>query len=311
MSKLSQHAVKEAIASIYLSNSTSRSSNDENDDTNSSAMLLDLEALNCPICYDALTSNIFQCDNGHLACSACCSKLKNKCPSCTLPVGHSRCRAMERVIQSVMVPCPKGCTKSFSYGKELAHEKECHISFPVLQKTAINTVTDTVAHHEKDCASSSCSCPAKECCYSDSYKNLYNHFKTHESERGCGYRIIAGGFPEVVHLESSAYTSVVMNESRDGLLFVVQCFSEPHGVYVTMNCIAPCVPEVCEFSCHMSTVMEEHNNMTFDLPKVKRVRKLSLETPEEDFMLVPRYFLRGRQALELRICVRKFNRGKI
>ncbi|CAA7055659.1 unnamed protein product [Microthlaspi erraticum] len=275
--------------------------NDENDDTNSSAMLLDLEALNCPICYDALTSSIFQCDNGHLACSTCCSKLKNKCPSCTLPVGHSRCRAMERVIQSVIVPCPKGCTKSFSYGKELAHEKECHIYSSVLQRTSDSAVTINVSR-EKERAISLCSCPAEKCDYSGSYYNLYDHFKTHTSERGCGYRLTAGGFPEVVELTED--TSVVMNESRDGLLFVVQCFSEPHGVYVTMNCIAPCVPEVCEFSCRISTVMEEYN-MPFDLPKVKRVRKLSLETPRDDFMLVPRYCLRGRQAFKLRICVRK------
>ncbi|KAG2307959.1 hypothetical protein Bca4012_083087 [Brassica carinata] len=42
-----------------------------------SLMLLDADLLDCPICYLPLTIPIFQCDNGHLACSSCCPKLRN------------------------------------------------------------------------------------------------------------------------------------------------------------------------------------------------------------------------------------------
>ncbi|CAA7055662.1 unnamed protein product [Microthlaspi erraticum] len=85
-----------------------------------------------------------------------------------------------------------------------------------------------------------------------------------------------------------------------------KCFREPHGISVIVSCVAPSALEVGEFSCHISAV-EENYNMTFELPKVKRVRELSLETPEDDFMLVPSYFLRGRQALKVRVCIRKLN----
>ncbi|CAA7055657.1 unnamed protein product [Microthlaspi erraticum] len=177
--------------------SPSRSSNGENDAANSSEMLLDLEALSCPICCDALTSTIFQCENGHLACRTCCNKLRNKFPYCDLPVGRIRCRAMERVIKAVIVPCPNaklGCTKSFSYGKEIIHGKECVFYL--------------------------CSCPAKNCSYSGSYKKLYNHFQTHENERGCSYRFIAGESREV-YFELTEYNSVFMSEYEAGLLSIV------------------------------------------------------------------------------------------
>ncbi|KAL1207001.1 E3 ubiquitin-protein ligase SINA-like 8 [Cardamine amara subsp. amara] len=81
-----------------------------------------------------------------------------------------------------------------------------------------------------------------------------------------------------------------MKEYIDGLLFVVQCFIESYGVYVTVRCIAPSALEVGEFSCHISTCVEKYN-MTFESPKVKRIRKLSFQTPKEDFMLVPSYLL--------------------
>ncbi|KAL1207002.1 E3 ubiquitin-protein ligase SINA-like 2 [Cardamine amara subsp. amara] len=106
-------------------------SNGENKDNNCSATFLDLEDLDCPICTDVLTSPILQCDNGHLACSPCCNKLRNKCPARALTIGHFRCRAMERVIKGVIVECPNakfGCTQKFSYGKQITHEKECSYS---------------------------------------------------------------------------------------------------------------------------------------------------------------------------------------
>lgn len=226
----------------------------------------------------------FQCDNGHISCSTCCNKLRNKCPSCALPIGHIRCRAMERVIKAVIVPCPNvkfGCTQKFSYGEELTHEKECTFSL--------------------------CSCPARYCNYTGFYKDLYSHFKTHEgvTEYSCPFTF-GDKYTAEVYLALGKYTSFVMKEYNDGLLFVVQYFIEPHGVFVTVSCIAPSALEVGEFSCHISTVVEKYK-MTFDLPKVKRIRKLIFQTPEEDFMLVPTYFLHGRKALKLRLCISKLN----
>ncbi|CAE5963144.1 unnamed protein product [Arabidopsis arenosa] len=96
-----------------------------------SGTLLDLHLLDCPVCSNALTSSIFQCDNGHIACSSCCIEMRYKCPLCTFPIGTYRCRIMEKVVKAVIVPCPNakyGCTKTFFYGKELIHEKECRFA---------------------------------------------------------------------------------------------------------------------------------------------------------------------------------------
>ncbi|XP_010451914.1 PREDICTED: E3 ubiquitin-protein ligase SINA-like 8 [Camelina sativa] len=170
---------------------------------------------------------------------------------------------MERVIKAVIVPCPNvqfGCKQKFSYGEDLTHAKECTFSL--------------------------CSCPARSCKYTGSYKDLYSHFKIHKGERGYSYRFTFGDKFAEVYFELTEYTSVVMKECKDGLLFVVHCFTEPHGVYVTVSCIAPSALEVGEFSCHISTVVEKYN-MTFDLPKVKKIQKLNFLTPEEDLCWFP------------------------
>ncbi|CAE5963142.1 unnamed protein product [Arabidopsis arenosa] len=115
--------------------------------------LFQLDLLDCPVCSNALTIRIFQCDNGHVACSSCCRKLRHKCPSCSLPIGNYRSRIMEKVVKAVIVPCPNakhGCTETFSYGKELVHEKKCSFAL--------------------------CYCPAPKCNYSGVYKDLYSHY---------------------------------------------------------------------------------------------------------------------------------------
>ncbi|KAH0932517.1 hypothetical protein HID58_009634 [Brassica napus] len=242
-----------------------------------SGMLLDLDLLDCPVCCHALTNPIFQCDNGHIACSACCIDLRNKCPSCTLPIGIHRCRIMERVVEAIMVPCPnakRGCTDKFSYGKELAHEKECSFAL--------------------------CYCPASDCNYAGLCKDLYRHY--HANHRGycetftCGFNADAW-----MHISDKI---LVLQEGRGGALVAVQCFEEEQGVYVTVNCIAPCAPGVSEFSYQLS-YSHGDKSMSFGLDEMDRIQKVSFQTPEKDFMFVPHYFLNGRESLKMKICIRR------
>lgn len=137
---------------------------------------------------------------------------------------------MERVLESVVVPCSNakfGCRKKVSYGNESTHEKKCAFSL--------------------------CTCPSENCNYTGSYKDLYSHFDIHKAERRYNYRLIFGGFAGIF-FEFTKYNSVVMKECKDGLLFVVQCFRETHGISVTVSCVAPSALEVGEFSCHISAV---------------------------------------------------------
>ncbi|XP_010470535.1 PREDICTED: E3 ubiquitin-protein ligase SINA-like 2 isoform X2 [Camelina sativa] len=187
--------------------------------------LFELDLLDCPVCCDALTDHIFQCDNGHIACSSCCTKLRHTCPSCTFPIGINRCRIMEKIVKAIIVPCPNakhGCTETFSYGKELAHEKKC--SFVL------------------------CYCPALNCNYSGLYKNLYSHYAANHKDTDKRFRY---GYSHHVYLDIETKISV-LQEYADGPLVVVQCFKEPQGMYFTVNCIAPPSPGVGKFSYDIS-----------------------------------------------------------
>ncbi|KAJ4706973.1 E3 ubiquitin-protein ligase [Melia azedarach] len=90
--------------------------------------LTDAEIFDCPICNETLTAPVFQCQNGHIACELCFAKIKNSCPSCRLPLGHNRNRAIEKVLQSAQVICKNskyGCKETTSVRKKQYHEKEC------------------------------------------------------------------------------------------------------------------------------------------------------------------------------------------
>ncbi|ESQ28691.1 hypothetical protein EUTSA_v10018712mg [Eutrema salsugineum] len=227
-----------------------------------SGTLFNLNLLDCPICCHALTSDIFQCDNGHIACSSCCTKLRNKCPFCTFPIGNYRCRAMERIVEAIMVPCPNakhGCTEKLSYGKELVHVKECSFSL--------------------------CYCPAPNCNYSGVYKDIYSHYDA--NHRNIWHQFICGCSRSACVRISGG--SLVLQERRGGPLVVVQSFKEPQGVYVTVNCIAPSAPGVGKFSYDL-TYSIGVNSMTFGSREMNRVQKVSFQTPEKDFMLIPHYF---------------------
>ncbi|CAN7129897.1 unnamed protein product [Brassica rapa subsp. narinosa] len=220
-----------------------------------------------------------QCDNGHIACSSCCTNLRSKCPSCTLPIGVYRNRMMERVVEAVIVPCPNakhGCTEMFSYGKELVHEKECSFAL--------------------------CYCPRRGCNYAGLCKDLYRHYYNCSSAREyfrCGYNVQAW-----MHIRDKI---LVLQEGREGPLVAIQCFEEEQGVYVTVNCIAPCVPGVSEFSFQLSysSYGGADKTMSFGLGEMNRIQKVCFQTPDKDFMFVPHYFLAGRTSLKMNICVRR------
>ncbi|XP_010435714.1 PREDICTED: E3 ubiquitin-protein ligase SINA-like 10 [Camelina sativa] len=119
-----------------------------------SVTLLDQDVLECPICCEPLKIPIYQCTNGHIACTSCWTKVKSICPSCQQSVRKQfRCRAMEKVIEAAIVPCPNA-----NYGC-----KEINISYTHLSS------------HEKLCLFAKYSCPVRNCNYTGSSKDLYNH----------------------------------------------------------------------------------------------------------------------------------------
>ncbi|EOA18200.1 hypothetical protein CARUB_v10006683mg [Capsella rubella] len=247
-----------------------------NEKTSSTMMYLDV--LHCHVCFKPLTVPIFQCGEGHLACSSCCPKLSNKCHACALPFGKNRCIAMERVLESMCVPCPNakyGCTAKLSYWKKQSHVKECN--FP------------------------RCSCPALGCDYTGPYKDLYQHFldTTTSGVFTCGKYFD-------VRINIKDKVCVIKRECKERLLFAVQCFKETDDVCVNVSIIAPATLEVGEFSYHIALpYIVDGKPMTSHEFTVTRILEC-FERPQAGNIWICHSLLRGER-LEMKLCIEKLN----
>lgn len=71
----------------------------------------------------------FQCHNGHTLCSSCKAKVHNRCPTCRQELGDIRCLALEKIAESLELPCKYnylGCPEIFPYYSKLKHESICN-----------------------------------------------------------------------------------------------------------------------------------------------------------------------------------------
>ncbi|PKI40479.1 hypothetical protein CRG98_039115 [Punica granatum] len=72
---------------------------------------------------------IYQCHNGHTLCSTCKTRVHNRCPTCRQELGDIRCLALEKVAESLELPCKYcslGCPEIFPYYSKLKHETLCN-----------------------------------------------------------------------------------------------------------------------------------------------------------------------------------------
>lgn len=70
-----------------------------------------------------------QCHNGHTLCSTCKTRVHNRCPTCRQELGDIRCLALEKVAESLELPCKytsHGCPEIFPYYSKLKHEAQCN-----------------------------------------------------------------------------------------------------------------------------------------------------------------------------------------
>ncbi|KAL3815136.1 hypothetical protein ACJIZ3_016404 [Penstemon smallii] len=87
------------------------------------------ELLECPVCTNSMYPPIHQCHNGHTLCSTCKARVHNRCPTCRQELGDIRCLALEKVAESLELPCKYcslGCTEIFPYYSKLKHEALCN-----------------------------------------------------------------------------------------------------------------------------------------------------------------------------------------
>ncbi|KAK1383092.1 RING-type E3 ubiquitin transferase [Heracleum sosnowskyi] len=233
-------------------------------------ILKDPDVLDCPICFLPLTIPVFQCNNGHIACSGCCCKIKNVCPSCSLSIRYNRCRAIENVIESIKIPCTNtkyGCKETTSYNKKHEHEIMCI--------------------HEP------CSCPHRGCDFVASSKLLYLHYYRAHGHSGIPFNYnIHFTVPVKNDMEY-----VVLRERANKTLFVLNYAVESIGNVASIACISPSSVKK-GFSYEL---VARKGNSNIKLKSFTEcMPKWSEYIPHGEFLLVPTDFL-DRHSLHVRI----------
>ncbi|KAG8384148.1 hypothetical protein BUALT_Bualt04G0088100 [Buddleja alternifolia] len=177
-----------------------------------SMTLTDPDVLDCPVCFDPLSSPVYQCENGHISCASCCTVMKNKCPNCCMPIGYNRCRAIEKVLEAVRIACrnkPYGCMETLNYSEKLAHEKTCN--------------------------NAPCSCPHPGCDYVGMSKCLYAHFAM--LHRNSSKQFIFGSYVSISL--DNAQKHMFLQEKNESILFIINRSTESRGSFVNVICVAP------------------------------------------------------------------------
>ncbi|CAI9758427.1 unnamed protein product [Fraxinus pennsylvanica] len=177
-----------------------------------SVILSDPKVLKCPVCRDPLSLPVFQCMNGHIECAFCCDMGDNVCRKCSLPIGQNRCRAMEKVLESLKISCRNqkyGCKETVCYSKKLDHDNKC-----VYQP---------------------CFCPLIECGYVGSSKCLYRHFKLYHSNSSKQFL-----FDSVIHIALEMNEKeIFLQERTEGIIFILKRFFVDDGSLIKICCIQP------------------------------------------------------------------------
>ncbi|KAJ4842219.1 hypothetical protein Tsubulata_007599 [Turnera subulata] len=237
--------------------------------------LIDTDVLDCPICCEPFTAPVFQCENGHTACCSCCRKLAGKCPSCSLPIGYNRCRAIEKVIRVATIPCHNsmyGCKERVRYSKKYDHEKTC-IYAP-------------------------CVCPIPGCNFISSFQRLYQH-----SNREHSGSVTQFHFKVPFNIRFTAQDNFhVLQEVDEGVLFIMNNKLEPNGNAITVSCIKPSSFKG-EYSYDVAaklgaSILNFQSVITNTLAR-------SDSPPSAGFLLVPKEFFDSDGGTTLELCISK------
>ncbi|KAG9132974.1 hypothetical protein Leryth_015361 [Lithospermum erythrorhizon] len=113
--------------------------------------------LQCPVCSTSMRPPIHQCVNGHTICTNCNAGVQKRCPRCQSELGDIRCLVLEKMAESMQLPCKYqsiGCPDIFSYYNKPKHEQHCHFRpyscpFPG-SKCSVSGDIATLVDHLKD-----------------------------------------------------------------------------------------------------------------------------------------------------------------
>ncbi|KAK4802576.1 hypothetical protein SAY86_000779 [Trapa natans] len=235
--------------------------------------MTDTDSLDCAICYEPLSSPVFQCENGHVACSSCCTNMKNKCASCGWPIGYNRCRALEKILESVLLTCKfsnYGCKESISYNNRRDHEKSClHIP---------------------------CHCPLSYCSYIGSFKHVAHHFN---SDHPCRRATFKFNVTKSILIRFDAEFHVLLEEKGESL-FLLHNRVDQLGNKMTVSFIGP--PSKGD---HFYRIVAKHERSYLKLKTLaKSIQKVSQDLQVSPYLLIPKGFYSRSTLMELEILIR-------
>uniref|UniRef100_A0ACD5TS57 Uncharacterized protein n=1 Tax=Avena sativa TaxID=4498 RepID=A0ACD5TS57_AVESA len=190
----------------------------------SMTVTMEVDTLDCPICFHPLSSPIFQCSVGHFLCSSCRSKLLDqKCHLCSTKTSFKRCFGMEQVVQSVNVSCHNamyGCTRKMPYYLKEGHEKEC--------------------------PASGCFCPVGSCTFYfyGSTETLLEHITT---EHQIPSTTLLDSDTVSLHLQPGLHA---LRRNKTSYLFLLSLSLLPVGHAISIFCVQP-KPIKPKFTCDM------------------------------------------------------------
>lgn len=198
----------------------------------------------------------------------------NRCHSCLLPLGPTRCLALEKVIESIKVPCAyagNGCGEVVGYAQRDAHKAAC--------------------------SHAPCHCPIAGCAFAGSVAQLARHFGSRHAHCGSS---LAYNRPLKLSLDGREPFHALAGE--DGILFLLlNNASAPVGHAVSMVCIGPGSLKG-RFSYQLRAKSGESCIQFESAVAVVRRRDQALTPP--DFLLIPLGFCGDQGRLNLDVCVR-------
>ncbi|KAI0522330.1 hypothetical protein KFK09_004708 [Dendrobium nobile] len=237
---------------------------------------IDPDILDCSICFEPLRPPIFECRNGHIACSYCCPKLLNKCHFCCEPIGRHRCLALEKVVESITSPCQYanyGCKAILSFAEK--------------------------ASHEEACSHAALFCPISNCTFSGSKSLLFTHAKRMHGN-------ISKNFcydqPFLVVLEKLQPLMVLLGEDSHFFLLLNNYEIFFPGNVLSVICMASDNTEY-DFSCELKVKSRESSLRL--RTSAEKVKKWNGVHPRKAFLVVPDGFDTTDARLRINVCINK------
>ncbi|ONK81452.1 uncharacterized protein A4U43_C01F29240 [Asparagus officinalis] len=239
------------------------------------SVTIDPDALDCFICCEPLRPPLYQCVNGHVACRACSIKLpQNKCPNCSQAIDFTRCRFLEKIIESIKSPCcysEHGCNKTLSYPE--------------------------IFSHQETCVHAPCFCPIPKCTFSGTPEKISTHFRSHHESSAIDFQY--GKQFKASLAKSEPY---IVLPSENGLLFLLLNDKHDKGNNLSVACIRPGGSTGSDFVYELM-VSNAESSLQLKASAIN-VRKWEGVYPSKVFLLVPQNFCSSYVDIVLNVCIK-------